>query len=206
MNLIEQLQKTKPKPRQLQQETLQFIPGLWVNGKYVWLQDCNEKVINEEEIIIKVKQEQPHSKICFSSVYIHNHSKETKEVKFLAMHYYSNVIQDNLAFISPIDNRIFHLANKNIYLVNGDYNGEGTKEYTAMPQWNVFTDRIWSSLQKGRLNYHPMAKSPAASVFTIKMTLGSHDIGKMNTWTITGSDKNELLSMEQALLKQTERK
>ena len=207
MNLIEQLQKTKPKlSHQPPKETLQFIPGLWVNGKYFWLQDCMEKVFKDEEIIIKVRQEQPHSKIHYSSVYISNHSKETKEVKILAMHYFPNVIQDNLAFVSPTDNRIFHLANKNIYLVNGDYNGEGMKEYTVMPQWNVFTDKIWSSLQKGNLNYHPMAKSPAASIFTITMPIGQHDIGKVNTWTISGSNKNELLSMEQALLKQTERK
>src|SRR4051812_5718330 len=102
MNLIEQLQKTKPKPScHLPQETLQFIPGLWINGQYIWLQDCKEKVFNDDEIIIKVKEDQPHSKIRFSSVYISNHSKETKEIKILAMHYYPNVIQDNMAFVSP---------------------------------------------------------------------------------------------------------
>lgn len=186
-------------------DTLLFIPGLWINGKYLWLHDCTEKVFNQEEIIIRVKQEEPHSKIRFSSIYISNHSNEVKQIKMLAMHYYPNVIQDNIAFVSPTDNRIFHLANNNIYLVNGDYNGVGMKEYTAMPQWNVFTDRIWSSLQKGNLNYYPMVKSPAASIFTLNMTLDSHEIGKMNTWTITGSNKTDILSMEQALLKQIER-
>jgi hypothetical protein len=206
MNIIEQLQKIKPKPSiQQPQETLQFIAGLWINGQYYWLQDCKEKLFNDDEIIIKVKEDQPHSKIRLSSVYISNHSKEMKEVKILAMHYYPNVIQDNMAFVSPTDKRIFHLANENIYLVNGEYNGIAMKEYTVMPQWRVFTDQIWSSLQKGSLNYHPMIKSPAASIFTMKMTLGSHESGKMNTWTISGTNKNELLSMEQALLKETER-
>ncbi|MEH7086162.1 hypothetical protein V7139_26045 [Neobacillus drentensis] len=200
MNIIEQLQQKKPSLH-LPQETLLFIPGLWVNGKYFWLQDCKEKVLHNEEIIIKVKQEQPHSKIRYSSVHISNHSKETKEIKVLSMHYYPLVIQDNLVFVSPTDKRIFHHANNNIYLVNGEHNGVGMKEYTAMPQWKVFTDQIWSSLQKGSLNYLPMAKTPASSIFSIKMSLGPHEIGKMNTWTITGSDKNELLTMEQALLK-----
>lgn len=207
MNLIEQLQKQKPSyGLQPPQDTLQFIPGLWVNGKYFWLQNSKEKVINEEEIIVKVKQVQRHSKIRFSSVYVSNHSKETKEVKILAMHYHPKVIHDHLAFVSPTDSRIFHLAHKSIYLVNGDIDGMAMKEYTAMPQWNAFTDQIWSSLQKGTLNYHPMAKGPAASIFSIKMKIGPHEIGKMNTWTITGSNKNELLSMEHALLKQTELK
>src|SRR5574342_609563 len=119
MNKIKQLQQKKPSP-QLPHETLQFIPGLWVNGKYFWLQDCKEKVLHYEEIIIKVKEEQPHSKIRYSSVYISNHSKETKGIKVLAMHYYPIVTQDNLAFVSPTDKRIFHHANNNIYLVNGE--------------------------------------------------------------------------------------
>ncbi|MEH7483254.1 hypothetical protein V7157_19735 [Neobacillus drentensis] len=201
MTLTEQ-QKYKQTPvHQLPPDTLQFIPGLWANGKYVWLHDCTEKVFQEEEIIIKVKQEQPHSKVRFSSVYVSNHSEQTKEIKILALHYFPNVIQDNLAFVSPTDYRIFHLANKNIYLVNGDINGVGMKEYTAMPQWKVFTDQIWSSLQKGNLNYLPMAKGPAASIFAMKMTIESHGIAKMNTWTMTASNKSELISMEEALLK-----
>jgi hypothetical protein len=202
MNLTEQQkQKHKQTPiHQLPLEPLQFIPGLWVDGKYFWLQGCTEKVFNEEELIIKVKQEQYHSKIRFSSVYVSNHSEQPKDVKLLAMHYYPNVIQDNLAFVSPTDNRIFHLANKHIFLVNAEYSGAGRKEYTTMPQWNVYTDKIWSSLQKGNLNYIPMSKGPAASIFAVKMTIEPHGIRKMNTWTITGSNKNELISMEQALL------
>ncbi|MFB5195466.1 hypothetical protein ACE198_11185 [Neobacillus sp. KR4-4] len=202
MNIIERQQK-KFSPL-FPQETLQFIPGLWVNGKYVWLQDCKEKVLHNEEIIIKVKEEQIHSKIRYSSVYLSNHSKEMKEIHVLAMHYYPIVIQDNLAFVSPVDKRIFHHANNNIYLVNGEHNGVGMKEYTAMPQWKVFTDQIWNSLHKGSLNYLPMAKTPASSIFSIKMSLDPQENGKMNTWTITGSNKNELLSLEQALLKQAE--
>ncbi|MEH7074044.1 hypothetical protein [Neobacillus drentensis] len=205
MKLIEQLQNQKPTySQQLSQDALQLIPGIWVNGKYFWLQNSMEKVLNEEELIIKVKQEHPHSKIRYSSIYISNHGKESKEVKILAMHYHPIVIHDQLAFVSPTDSMIFHLANKNIYLVNGACNGMGMKEYTAMPQWNAFTDQIWSSLPKGTLNYHPMAKGPAASIFSMKMKIGPHEIGKMSTWTITGSNKNELLSLEHALMKQTE--
>ncbi|MFL6559580.1 MAG: hypothetical protein ACJ8MO_26135 [Bacillus sp. (in: firmicutes)] len=200
MNITEKDNPKQTPLHQLTSETLQFIPGLWVNGKYYWLHDCTEKVFNEEEIVIKVKQEQYHSKICFSTVYISNHSMEAKEVKILALHYYPNVTQDSLAFVSPTDNRIFHLVNKDIFLINAEYDGAGLKEYTSMPQWNVYTDKIWSSLQKGNLNYIPMAKGPAASIFAIKMAIAPHGISKMNTWTITGSNKNELISMEQALL------
>jgi hypothetical protein len=200
MTLTEQQNHKQTPIQQIHPETLQFIPGLWVNGKYFWLHDCTEKVFHEEELIIKVKQEQHHSKIRFSSVYVSNHSKQTKEVKLLGMHYFPNVIQDNLAFVSPSDNRIFHLANKHIFLVNAEHGGVGLKEYTTMPQWKVYTDTIWSSLEKGNLKYIPMAKAPAASIFALKMSIEPHGISKMNAWTITGSTKNELVSMEKALL------
>ncbi|WP_066064231.1 hypothetical protein [Neobacillus soli] len=203
INLTESQKSNQYLMDQLPTETLQFIAGMWINGKYLWLHDCTEKVIYEEEIIIKVKEEQPHSKIRLSTVYVSNHSKQTKEIKVLAMHHYSPVCQDNLTFVSPLDHHIFHHGNKRMFLVNAKHEGAGMKEYTAVPKWNVYTDRIWSSLQKGSLTYQPMAKGPAASVFAMKMSTAPHGTSKMSTWTITGADKNELISIEQALFKNT---
>jgi GH15 family glucan-1,4-alpha-glucosidase len=195
-----EINKQKPKHKQ-PIETLLFIPGIWVNGKYLWLQNSKEKVIYDEEIIISVKLEQPHSKICFSSIYVSNHSNQTKEIKVLAMHHYSSVRHDSITFVSPKDNRIFHHANKQVFLVNLHCKGSVMAEFTALPQWSVYTDQIWSSLQKGILKYQPMAKGPAASISAIKISIGPHESCKLNTWTITGSNKNELILMEQALLK-----
>jgi GH15 family glucan-1,4-alpha-glucosidase len=184
-------------------ETLQFIPGIWVNGKYQWLQNGTEKIIYEEGITFRVKQEQVHSKIRFSSVYVGNHSNQLKEIKVLAMHHLSNVGRDHLTFFSPSDNRIFHHANKQVFLVNGQCQGTGIKDYTVMPLWSVYTDQIWASLQTGGLKYQPMAKGPAASIYAIKVVINPHETVKLNTWMISGSSKKELISMEQALLKNT---
>lgn len=203
MNLTEQQKNILSSKRQFSMEALQFIPGIWVNGKYIWLQNSTEKVIYEEELIIKVKKEQIHSKIRFSSIYVSNHSRHKKEIKVLAMHHSSNVRQDSLTFISPSDNRIFHAMDGNVFLVNAKFDGSGLKEYTTMPQWNAYTDQIWSSLQTGNLKYLPMTGGPGASIFAMKMDIGSHETCKMNTWTILGSNKNEIISMEQALLKNT---
>ncbi|MFK9093293.1 hypothetical protein ACJEBI_17650 [Bacillus salipaludis] len=201
MNLTE-LQKNQHIPKsQLPTEILQFVPGIWVNGKYLWLQNCTEKVIYDEELIMKVKQEQIHSKIRFSSIFVSNHSNQTKEIKILAMHHFLNVGQDHLTFVSPTDNQIFHHANKKVFLVNAQYQHSGMQEYTAIPLWNAYTDQIWSSLQNGSLKYQPMAKGSAASIFAMKISIAPHETSKMNTWTITGSSKNELISMEHALLK-----
>lgn len=201
MNLTNTEKNQLTPKHKLLNDTLQFIPGIWVNGQYYWLQNRTEMVLYDEEIIIKVKQEQLHSKIRFYHIYVSNHSMQTKDIKVLAMHHFSNVSQDNITFISPIDDRIFHHTKKNVYLVNGLFKGDGLTEYTAIPQWYAYTDQIWNSLQKGSLKYQPIAKGPAASIFAIKMSIHQQETSKMNTWTITGTSKNELLAMEEGLFK-----
>jgi hypothetical protein len=202
MNLYEIVINEQP-PKQHNVEQLQLTPGIWVDGKYYWIQTCMEKVIYDEGIVLKVKQEQVHSKIRLSNIYVSNHSKQEKEIKILVMHHYPNPSYEQLTFVSPTDNRIFHFANKNVFMVNSYYKGAGLKEYTTGPQWNVFTNQLWSSLAKGTLKYQPMAKGLAASVFNIKLKLGPNETEKVSTWAITGESKNEVLILEQALLKNT---
>jgi hypothetical protein len=202
MKLITELQNDKPASNlELAMEPLQFVPGLWVNGKYVWLQNTLEKVIYDEALVVKVKQEQIHSKICLSSVYVSNHSHKTIQVQILAMHHLENIGQDNLTFVSPIENHIIHHAKTHVYLVNGHCTNASINEYTAVPLWNAYTDQIWNSIQKGKLKYQPMAKGPAASIFTMSLSIEPLQTRKMDTWTISGSNKNELILLEKALLK-----
>ncbi|MBO0959499.1 hypothetical protein J1P26_07100 [Neobacillus sp. MM2021_6] len=203
INLTEQ-QKSKPNSKpHMPIDTLQFVPGIWVNGKYIWLQNCMEKVIYDEELIMKVKQEHIHSKIRLFSIYVSNHSNQPKEIKILAMNHFLNVGQDHFTFVSPTDRHIFHHAVKKVFLVNAQFNLSGIKEYTTMPLWNAYTDHIWSSLQRGNLKYQPLVKGPSASIFAIKTSIAPHQTNKTITYTISGSNKKELISMEQALLKNT---
>ncbi|OLS41686.1 hypothetical protein BTR25_03835 [Bacillus sp. MRMR6] len=178
---------------------LPFTPGLWVNGKCYWLQNCTEKVLYEEELIVKVKQEQSHSKITYSTIYVSNHGKRTKDVKLLAMYCAPSVGKEHFTFVSPTDSLIYHIKEENVYLLNALYNGEEVKEYTIQPYWNVFSDQIWSSLNTGSLMYQPMLKGMAAIIFASKISLKPRSIETINTWTISGGNKTELLSLNQAL-------
>jgi hypothetical protein len=182
---------------------LHYTPGIWVNGNYYWLQTSSEKIMYEEEISLTVKQEQIHSKIRFNHMNVTNHSKQSKELKILAMHHHSRISQDHFTFVSPKDQVIFHLANKEVFLVNGQFNGVGLNEYTIQPYWNVFTDKIWSSQEKGNLKYQPMGKGAAASIFTLKAEVKPHQTIKLHTWAIKGASKREIMALDQALLKNT---
>jgi hypothetical protein len=45
-----------------------------------------------------------------------------------------------------------------------------------------------------------MAKGAAASIFAMKMSISPHETDRMSTWAISGSSKNELTSLEKALI------
>jgi hypothetical protein len=180
---------------------LNYTPGIWVNGKYAWIQNCSEKILYEDQIILKVKQEQIHSKIQLNHVFVSNHSRKTKKVKILALHHHSQISQDHFTFASPRDQVIFHYNQEEMFLVNGQFRGAGMKEYTIHPYWNVLTDKIWSCLDKGCLKYQPMAKGPAASIFTIEPEVKPHETIKLSTWVIKGENKRELMGLNQALLR-----
>ncbi len=179
---------------------LHYTAGIWINGKYEWLQNCREKILYEDQLIMKVKQEQIHSKIHLNHVYVSNHSDKPKKVKILAMHHHSKISQEHFTFASPKDQVIFHFGKKEIYLVNGQVCGAGIKEYTIQPYWNVLTDKIWDCLDKGHLKYQPMAKGPAASIFTLDAKVEPHQTIKLKTWMIKGNNKQDLMRFNQALL------
>lgn len=195
MNVMETNKRSLP---QLSFKHVEFVPGIWMNGKCIWLQNCTEKVLVEEGVIIKIKHEQIHSKIRYTTIYVSNYSSGPKNLKILGMHYIPNL--NHLTFVSPSDRRVFHLADERLLLVNGRSNDSIIKEYTTVPLWTARSDKIWSSLHNGILKYQPMAKGPAASILALEMTLGAHVTKKLNTWEIIGTNKNEILSLEKALL------
>ncbi|MCM3566612.1 hypothetical protein [Neobacillus mesonae] len=187
--------------RQSSVEQLHFIPGIWVDGRYFWLPNQMEKVLYGDGLILKVLKKQIHTKISFNQLIISNHGSHEKNIKILAMHHFQNVNKDCLTFISPTDQRIFHHGGQNVFLVNLQHHKEDIKEYTTIPLWNAFTDQIWSSLQKGHLKYQPMAKGPAASILAVNIKVNPQKTEKISTWSISGKNKNDLIAMEQALLK-----
>jgi hypothetical protein len=180
---------------------LHYTPGIWVNGKYYWLQNCMEKVMYEEGITFSVKSEQIHTNIRLNQIHVTNHTSQAKRVKVLSMHHHSRISQEHFTFVSPKDQVIFHLANKEVFLVNGHFNGCGLHEYTIQPYWNVFTDKIWSCKKKGNLKYQPMAKGAAASITALIAEMNPHQTIKLNTWIIKGTSKRDVAMLDQALLK-----
>lgn len=182
-------------------DQLQYTPGIWIDGRMRWFTNGDEKLIYEEEVTINSKKINVHSKVYLYSLYISNHSKYEKNVKVVTMHQYPKAARDHLAFVSPSENVIFHLTNNKVFLVNGSCDRGGLKQCTIQPPWSIYSDQFWSNLQKGSLKYQPMAKGGAVSLFSLDMSIPPKTTGKANTWIITGESKNELIQLDQVLLK-----
>jgi GH15 family glucan-1,4-alpha-glucosidase len=182
---------------------LHYTPGIWVNGKNYWLQTSMEKIMYEEGMTVSVKPEQIHSSIRINHIHVTNHTNHTKQVKVLSMHHHSRISQEHFTFVSPKDQVIFHLADKEVYLVNGKFDGQGLHEYTVQPYWNVFTEKIWDCQNKGNLKYQPMAKGAAASITSLKAEINPHETIKLTTWMIKGSNKRDVVKLNQTLFKNT---
>lgn len=199
MQILSEITESKHEEYFLPQ--LQLIIGLWINGQTYWLNNQNEKMITQEKLTIRLKQEYLFSKIRNSQIIIKNHDDVEKNVRVVFMHRYVQASKDHLAFISPSEQVIFHLANKKVFLVNGECEGQAIQQATIQPFWTMNTDYMWSCQSKGTLKYQPMAKGIAVSMFTLNLFIPSYETKKATTWTIQGESKSELLNVNQTLLK-----
>jgi hypothetical protein len=201
MNIIFEKEESKVEGYLLPQ--LQLVIGIWIKGQTYWLHNQSEKIITNEKLTVKIKQENIFSKIRNSHILITNHDKIEKNVKLVLMHRYIHASKDHLAFISPTDQVIFHLANKKVFLVNGHCEGQAIQQATIQPFWSINTGYMWHCENKGTLKYQPMAKGIAVSMFTFNLSISSHETKMASTWTIQGEAKSELLNVNDALLKNT---
>jgi hypothetical protein len=201
MNIIFEKEESKVEGYFLPQ--LQLVIGIWINGQTYWLHNQSEKIITNEKLTVKIKQENIFSKIRNSHILMTNHDQLEKNVKIVLMHRYIHASKDHLAFISPTDQVIFHLANKKVFLVNGKCEGQAIQQATIQPFWSINSGYMWSCENKGTLKYQPMAKGIAVSMFTFNLSIPSHETRMASTWTIQGEAKSELLNVNEALLKNT---
>lgn len=195
------IEKVSNRSEEVMLSHLQSVIGIWVNGYTYWLFNQNEKIITKEKLTVKVKQEYTFSKVRHSQIYITNHNKEEVQVKLIFKHQYNRASRDHLSFVSPTEKVIFHLADKKVFLVNGQFEDQSIQQATIQPYWNMNTNQIWNCLNKGVLKYQPMAKGLAISLFTFNMCIPPNVTKNASTWTIQGESKAELLNVNRSLLK-----
>ncbi|MGP7816245.1 hypothetical protein [Niallia sp. 01092] len=176
--------------------------GIWLDGKTYWIQNGYEKLIPEQAISVHIKHVPKHSKIQYNEIFVRNHSVLSKQMKVLMLNYYSKPLDEQLTFVSPTDNVIFHTVNNHLFLVNGETsNGSRIEQKTVQPLWNVHTELIWSNNANGILKYQPMGKGASVSIFSLNLEMKPQSIASCKAWTIHGAEKKELMDLNQLLIK-----
>lgn len=175
--------------------------GIWIDGKIFWLKNGSEKLLPEQALSIKVIQREIHSKIKLLEIFVTNHNEKMREIKVIVMHSFEKFAHDDLTFFSPKEKVFYHLAKRSMYLVNGLINDSFMHQYTVQPIWNVYADKFWECKSLGTLKYQPMSHGPSNSLFTLKMKVSGSKTNRAHTWMISGNTKEELLSLNRAVLK-----
>ncbi|WP_043933886.1 hypothetical protein [Bacillus sp. EB01] len=175
--------------------------GIWLNGKVQWNFDNKETIMYEEQVTMRVTEEKPHSKVSLHSYHVINHSSKEIQLKLLSMNYLKTIRRDHFAFISPADDTSFHLAGDQMFMINGQTETGDKWESTIVPSWIVNSEQIWASLEKGQLKYQPTAKGNPATLLSASFVIPAGMTALARTWTIAGSDKNELINLNNVLLK-----
>ncbi|WP_210365937.1 hypothetical protein [Bacillus sp. REN3] len=184
-----------------QTNPLVFRYGLWIDGKMHWAESSMEKSQLLEDLSIRVRLLNLHSRVEYLKFYVTNQSRLSKEAKLIILQCHANPAVEQFCFVSPAEEVIFHLAGNSIYLVNG-MNSEGKmKQCTVQPLWNLGTDRLWRCEESGRLNYQPLAKGASVSLFSLDLSISPFETQECSCWAIEGSDINILIDLNKLLLK-----
>ncbi|MBU8879388.1 hypothetical protein BGM26_10370 [Bacillus sp. FJAT-29790] len=185
----------------MRKERLNVIPGIWIGGKTYWMNSGFEKHIPEEGISVQLKQEHIHSNIRLINVFITNHEPRSLSVKLLFQHKHVQAANEHISFISPSENVIFHLADGLIYLVNSHSIDRIKGSCSVQPYMNIHSNNIWACSESGTLKYNPMAKGNAVSLFLLEFQFQGKDTIEGKSWIISSDNEDELLNLNEALLK-----
>lgn len=181
---------------------LTVMPGIWIGGKTYWLNSEFDQPILEEGILIQLEQERVQSNIRMDNVAITNQHQHSLHVKLLFQYRYPTV-NNHFSFISPSENVIFHFADNSIFLINGHCQGNVSGSYSVQSGWNIYNDKFWACSETGKLKYNPMANGNAVSLQIFSLNIEGNSTREGKSWIIGGKQEQELVKLNNALLKNT---
>lgn len=177
--------------------------GLWINESFDWYLE-EDSMSHPEDGIRTLLQTFTEKEITFSKFTIKNISQETKSPK--VFFHYENAFERNaVAFYSPTEQAIVHVAPNSVTLLGGMVKGKGISQYCIQGKGLLYQNGCFKSLREGTLFYSPLAKGEVTSIFTLESDILPLECAEVIAWTIHTDTKEYAAMLNRQLVQSFKR-
>ncbi|MFJ7677943.1 hypothetical protein ACIQXQ_07775 [Peribacillus sp. NPDC097198] len=172
--------------------------GLWMDESFDWYPE-EDMMSQPGGEIRSLLQTFTQGKITFSKFTIRNTSFEPKYPKMF-FHYENAFEKQAVAFYSPGERAILHVATQSIALLGGVVKGKGISQYCIQGKGSLYQEGCFKSLKEGILAYSPLAKGEVTSMFTLETEILPKECVEVVAWAIHAETKEEAKLLNHNLL------
>jgi GH15 family glucan-1,4-alpha-glucosidase len=192
----------------------QFRFGVWVNGKFEWLDNDWETVMTylpetltsrykikkrAYGVEMEVNDAIHNSKDVFlRKIKVSNELDYPKEIRLFFtqdFHIYGYEAGDT-AFFEPNLSAIIHYKGKRYFLVGGASSGKGFFQYAIGQKEGDGKEGTWRDCEDGQLSSNPVAQGAVDSSVSFKLEIPPHGYGIIHYWIAAGTNLNEVRALD----------
>lgn len=163
--------------------------GLWMDESFDWYSE-EDMMSHPEGGIRTLLQSFTKQKIMYSKFTIKNTTLEVKSPKVFFQ--YENAFERQaVAFYSPHEQAIMHVAPNSVALLGGVMKGKGIAQYCIQGKGGLYENGCFKSLREGLLFYSPLAKGQVTSIFTLESEILPLECVEVVAWAIHADTKEE---------------
>jgi GH15 family glucan-1,4-alpha-glucosidase len=192
----------------------QFRFGVWVDGKFEWLDNDWEIVMTylPETLTSRYKiKKQAYGVEMEVNDAIHNskdvflrkikvsneldHPQEIRLFYTQDFHIYGYEAGDT-AFFEPNLSAIIHYKGKRYFLVGGASSGKGFFQYAIGQKEGDGKEGTWRDCEDGQLSSNPVAQGAVDSSVSFKLEIPPHSYEIIHYWIAAGTSLNEVTALD----------
>lgn len=177
--------------------------GLWMNESFDWYLE-EDSMSHPEDGIRTLLQTFTEKGISYSKFTIKNISLEKKYPKIF-FHYENAFERQAVAFYSPNEQAIIHVAPNSVALLGGMVKGKGISQYCIQGKGGLYQNGCFKSLREGTLFYSPLAKGEVTSIYTLESEILPLECVEVIAWAINADTKEEAIRLNRQLIQSMNR-
>ena len=177
--------------------------GLWMNESFDWYLE-EDMMSHPEDGIRTLLQTYTKNQISYSKFTIKNISLE-KKIPKIFFHYENAFERQAVAFYSPNEQAIIHVAPNSVALLGGIVKGKGIAQYCIQGKGGLYENGCFKSVRDGTLFYSPLAKGEVTSIFTLESEIMPLECVEVMAWAINTNTKEEATLLNRQLVQSAQK-